>query len=101
MTTPNLKSHPFFEGLKEDYLELISRYADVESFRPGEYIFREGDPAQKFFIISKGKVDVEIQVPDSNPFSIQTLRDGDILGWSWFISLTAHGINSRFTGTPL
>ena len=82
MPAPEIKNHPFFKELKAEYVDLVSRYADVESFKPGEYIFREGDSAQKFFIISKGKVDVEIRVPDSHPFAIQSLRDGDVLGWS-------------------
>ena len=86
MPAPEIKNHPFFKELKAEYVDLVSRYADVESFKPGEYIFREGDSAQKFFIISKGKVDVEIHVPDSHPFAIQSLRDGDVLGWSWFIA---------------
>ena len=86
MKLQDLKTHPFFSGLNNEYLDLILRYSDIESFKPGEHIFREGDAAQKFYIIATGKVNVELQVPDSYPFSIQSLTDGDVLGWSWFIS---------------
>lgn len=86
MTSQELKNHPFFSGLKNEYLDLISRYTDVDSFKAGEYIFREGDAATKFYIISKGKVNIEVSVTGSHPFAIQTLHEGDILGWSWFIA---------------
>ncbi|MFA5060149.1 MAG: cyclic nucleotide-binding domain-containing protein [Candidatus Omnitrophota bacterium] len=95
--TPDLKDHPFFKGLKPEYLDLIAGYTAYDSFKPGEYIFKEGDAAAKFYIVSTGKVNVEVRVPDSHPFAIQTLKDGDILGWSWFIApnqwrFSAHAI---------
>ncbi len=97
MIIPILKNHPFFAGLKTEYIDLIARHAGVDTLKPGEYIFKEGDSAETFYIISLGKVNIEIQVPDSHPFAIQTLRDGDILGWSWFIEpnqwrFSAHAI---------
>lgn len=86
MTVPDLKSHAFFKGLKPEYIDLIARYAGADSFKPGEYIFKQGDPAHKFYIIGRGHVSIEVKMPDSHPFSIQRLGDGDILGWSWFIA---------------
>ena len=80
-----LKDYPFFADLKAEYLALITRHADTDLFKPGEYLFRENEHADKFFIVSQGKVNVEVQVQGSHPFSIQTLNPGDILGWSWFI----------------
>ena len=85
MTTPILINHPFFAGLKTEYLDLISHCTGLDTVKSGEYIFREGSAAEKFYVIYKGKVNVEIQLPDSHPFSIQTLEEGDVLGWSWFI----------------
>src|SRR3989338_5940552 len=85
MVSPILKNHPFFKGLKEEYADRIASYSKIESFKPGEYIFKEGGVADKFYIISRGKVNVEIQMPDSHPFSLQSLGEGDVLGWSWFI----------------
>ncbi len=86
MTSHSLKNHPFFAKLKPEYLDLIAGHTAVESFKPGEYIFAQGDSAEKFYIITKGKVNIEISEFSSHPFSIQTLHDGDILGWSWFIA---------------
>ena len=66
-------------------VDFISDHAGVESFKAGEYVFKEGDDAEKFYIICDGKISVEIQMPNSHPFSLQFLREGDVLGWSWFI----------------
>ena len=85
MASPIFENHPFFKGFKKEYIDLISSYSKIDSFKPGEYIFKEGEAAEKFYVICKGKINVEIQMPDSHPFSLQSLGEGDVLGWSWFI----------------
>ncbi|MDP2653745.1 MAG: cyclic nucleotide-binding domain-containing protein [Candidatus Omnitrophota bacterium] len=81
-----LENNPFFTGLKPEYLELISQYAHTDTFKPGECIVEEGGAADKFYVISSGKVNLEIQMPGSHPFAIQALERGDIIGWSWLIA---------------
>src|SRR3989338_3513096 len=95
MTSTIFENHPFFKGLKAEYVDLISSYSNIDSFKSGEYIFKEGDAAEKFYIISKGKVNIEIQMPNSHPFSLQSLREGDVLGWSWFIAPHQWRFSSR------
>lgn len=80
---PILEKHPFFAGLDERYLELLTGCATNLRFKPGEYLFREGDEAKQFFVIREGTVALEIFVPGTGPKKIQTLEDGDVVGWSW------------------
>jgi CRP/FNR family cyclic AMP-dependent transcriptional regulator len=54
-------------------------------FQPGEYVVREGDPANSFYVITRGSVAIETSVPYQEPVTIETLRDGDLLGWSWLV----------------
>lgn len=82
---PILESHPFLEGMEKRHIELIVGCARNVRFRAGEYVFREGEEANSFFIIRQGLVSVELYTPQKGPISVQTLRDGDILGWSWLI----------------
>ncbi len=95
MASPVFENHPFFKGLKTEYVDLISGCSDIVTFKPGEYIFKEGDAAENFYIIAKGKVNVEIQMPDSHPFSLQSLGEGNVLGWSWFIAPNQWRFSSR------
>ncbi len=82
---PVLAQHPFFADLDAETLDLISGCAANASFSAGEYIFREGDPADQFYVIRFGKISVEINTPNRGPHSVQTLGAGEVLGWSWLI----------------
>src|SRR5512137_492181 len=53
-----LASVPFFNGLAPADLALIAAAAREESFAPGATIFREGEPADRFYIILEGTVEV-------------------------------------------
>jgi len=80
-----LAEHPFFKDLKKEYLELILGCAKNVFYKAGEFIFREGEEANEFYIIRDGRVSLEISVPGKEPVVIQTLEDGEVLGWSWII----------------
>jgi CRP-like cAMP-binding protein len=72
-----------FDGLSDDQLELIAGCGVNTPFRAGQYLFREGDEANAFYAIRKGAVALEIAAPARPPLVIETLHDGDVLGWSW------------------
>jgi CRP-like cAMP-binding protein len=48
-----------------------------------EALCREGQAATEFFEIRSGVVALEIVVPGREALLIETLHDGDLLGWSW------------------
>lgn len=78
-----LAEHPFFEGLEPSYLSFIAGCGANVTFQAGQYIFHEGDPADHFYIVRHGKVQLEIFVPERGPLPTQTIAEGDVLGWSW------------------
>jgi CRP/FNR family transcriptional regulator, cyclic AMP receptor protein len=80
---PVLAAHPFFAGLPERYLELITKCAMNVRYAAGEYLFREGDPAMRFWIVREGAVALEIHAPEQGTLTIETIEGGEVLGWSW------------------
>jgi len=80
---PILAAHPFFKGLAPHYLRLAVGCAANVRFKPEEFICREGEEANEFYLIRDGRVALEVPVPGRGPHIIQTLEPGDILGWSW------------------
>lgn len=78
-----LAQHPFFEGLPQPHLELLTGCATNVVFKPGEYILREGGPADHFYIIRQGRVAIETNIPNRGAVVVESLEKGDILGWSW------------------
>lgn len=80
-----LGEHSFFLGLPSRYIELMVGCAKNVRFLSGETILREGDPADWFYLIREGKVAVQTTVPGRSPVTLQTLGEGEILGWSWLV----------------
>jgi CRP-like cAMP-binding protein len=92
---PVIAAHPFAQGLPREHLELLVGCAMNRVFRPGEYLIREGDPANYFFLIRQGKVSVDVAAPGSGDQPVQTLVGGDVLGWSWLIPPYRYRFNAR------
>ena len=81
---PILAAHPFFKGLDPRYLKLILECASRETFTPGQFLCRDNEEARKFYVIHHGRVAVEIYRARRGPVTIQTLGEGEVLGWLWF-----------------
>ncbi|MGD0695987.1 MAG: cyclic nucleotide-binding domain-containing protein [Terriglobia bacterium] len=80
-----LIEHPFFAGMKEQYMELLVGCASNVRFDAGQFILREGEEANKFYLIRQGQVALEVHAPGRGSITIQTLGAGEILGWSWLV----------------
>lgn len=80
-----LAEHPFFAEMKREHLEIIAGCASNVVFDKNTFIFREGEEASRFYVIRQGKVALEIHGAGMGTVTIQTLGDGDILGWSWLM----------------
>jgi CRP/FNR family cyclic AMP-dependent transcriptional regulator len=77
-----LSEHPFFRDLDPHHLATVVGCASNVKFEPGEYLFREGDAAERFFVVRFGRVAVETSAP-RGALTIETVDSGDVLGWSW------------------
>lgn len=78
-----IAEHPFLRGLKPKHLRLLADNAIRMWYEAGELIFREHDPANRFYLIEEGRVSLESHRRDEPPTQIQTIGRGDVLGWSW------------------
>jgi CRP-like cAMP-binding protein len=74
---------PIFSGLDGSYLELIAGCGTNTGFEAGQYLFREGDQADTFYLVRHGRVLLETFVPGRGALTIQTVDEGDVVGWSW------------------
>ncbi len=83
---PTLASHPFLKGLDPALLALLVGCASNVRFDTNGVVFRDGEPANQFFLIREGKIAIEIPVPGRGETMIQTLGAGEVLGWSWLIA---------------
>src|SRR5262245_25770760 len=78
-----IRLHPFFSGMEPAHLDVVACHARKETYKAGEMLFREGEPADRFFLILKGKVALEAHDLADGTALVQDLGAGDVLGWSW------------------
>jgi CRP/FNR family cyclic AMP-dependent transcriptional regulator len=76
---------PVFHGLDPAQLELIAGCASNAVFAAEERLFREGDPADVFFLVRHGVVALDRYVPNHGVIREGTVGPGEIVGWSWLI----------------
>lgn len=80
-----LMEHPFLKGLEPRHIKLLAGCASNVVFKAGQFIFREGEEADKFYLIRHGKVVVETYIPQKGPIVIRTRSEDDVFGWSWMV----------------
>jgi CRP-like cAMP-binding protein len=74
----------FFSGMDDDELLTIAVHAHAAHFDAGTEILHQGQPAEEFFLIIEGRIEVEVETPEE-PLVVQDLGPGDILGISWML----------------
>ena len=75
--------HPFLAGLNPSQLALLTDCAIPVHFKKGQTILREGEMANRFYLIESGRVVLESGEGFGEPVIIETIGAGDLLGWSW------------------
>ena len=80
-----IAEHPFFANLGSCYTTLLVSCASNVRFDTGSYILREGEEANEFYLIRHGRVALEIAPPQRKAIVVDTLSEGEILGWSWLL----------------
>jgi CRP-like cAMP-binding protein len=78
--------HPLFQGMKAAHLAVVATGARTVEFAAGEFLFREGEPANCCYLIEQGKVALEAHEPANGTTLVQTLGAGEVLGWSWMFA---------------
>jgi CRP-like cAMP-binding protein len=71
----SLRRAPLFENLSKSELEHLAKRTEDLEVEPGKVLCREGEPAQEFFVIIDGEVEVT-----RNGERIRTLGPGDFFG---------------------
>lgn len=76
---------PLFVGLDEVQLALVAGCGRNVTFDGNDRLFREGDPADTFFLVRHGIVALETYVPNRGALTVDTVGPGEIAGWSWLV----------------
>jgi len=75
--------HPFLAGMSRTHLMLLTDCAIATHIKKQQTILREGEFANRFYLIETGRVVLESVNRFGDLVVIETIGSGDLLGWSW------------------
>jgi CRP-like cAMP-binding protein len=75
--------HPLFKDFGREQIKIIQGCASNVRFEAGQFVYREGEEAARFYLLRQGRVSVEAFIVGRGALPIETLSPGDLLGWSW------------------
>ena len=81
-----LQRLPIAEELGKTRLERMAEVASLEEHAAGTRLFNEGGPADDPRIIISGLVSLVINVPHKGEMVVNTVSDGELLGFSALLS---------------
>ncbi|MCP5039833.1 MAG: cyclic nucleotide-binding domain-containing protein, partial [bacterium] len=74
------KSIPMMRGLTKAQARIAALMTSVESFAPGEAIFRVGDPGDELFVVIEGELLVSIEGAGGQRLELNRCKRGDVVG---------------------
>lgn len=78
-----LKQGDLFWGMDTDFVKEAMAATTKENLEEGEVVFREGDPAESFYILVKGRI--KLTLGEKSREVYVAYQPGEIIGWSSLI----------------
>ena len=78
-----LKQKDIFWGMDKNFVKVIMDIAETETHNEGEWLFREGDPANSFYILLKGRI--KLSLGETGHIVYVVSNAGEAFGWSSLI----------------
>lgn len=82
VTFDDLRKIFLFENLTDTMLGKMLPFVDMRLFSNDVKIFKEGEKAEFFFMLMKGKIVLEMQISEKINVSLGSIKTGGSFGWS-------------------
>ncbi|MEI6278648.1 MAG: Crp/Fnr family transcriptional regulator [Verrucomicrobiae bacterium] len=94
----SLRRTPVFAGLPEEDLAMIADLSILKTYRKGEYVFRQRDPAHGFFIVRRGIINVHRVGADGREQVIHLFRPGESFAENSLFNESGYLTDARSVG---
>jgi CRP-like cAMP-binding protein len=78
--TDRLKDLPLFHGLSEPDLARILQVARTKTVQDGEFLFFQGDPADRIFVLLTGRIKLTKSAPGEQPILLRMIQPVAVIG---------------------
>ena len=92
-----LSGNDFFAGLGPESIDFLANHSRLRPVSAGEALFHYGEKADRFYLITRGSVSVEVVAIEGPALVLQSLGAGALIGWSWLIAPYKWSFQARAT----
>ena len=73
-----------FSDFTDDEIKALAILANEEHYEPGQFVFREGDEANKMYLLLQGQIEMLMNNNGAGTHQavVMTVQPGEIFGWS-------------------
>jgi CRP-like cAMP-binding protein len=95
MVVERLKRQEILQFLRPEQVDLLSEASKVAKFKAGEMVYRQGERADRFYIVLKGQVSLRLPAKTAGlSVLIDELTEGDMFGGCVSTDLDAYSLNA-------
>jgi CRP-like cAMP-binding protein len=80
-----LRYYPYFAGVENETLKEVAEISEEKTVPAGQTLFKEGETAKDLLILTRGHVDVLLELGSGKQVKVDAIVPGDILSWSALI----------------
>jgi CRP/FNR family transcriptional regulator, cyclic AMP receptor protein len=81
-----LRRYPYFAAAHEEGLHALAMMCDEVVVPAGTVMYREGDRADKLYILVEGEVDIQYTPASGELRTVDTIVPGELLMWSALVA---------------
>lgn len=85
ITTETIQGLAFFDGITEEQAKAIAEIAVITHYQAGDVVQYEGEDIEAFYFVQSGLVALEINMEHDKNVTIDTIKPGELFGWSAFV----------------
>jgi CRP-like cAMP-binding protein len=95
--TQQIAGSSLMAGLPPEFVEFLASRAKARHLAANEVLFHTGEKARSFYLITNGRIAVEVAAIEGPSLPLQDLSAGSMLGWSWLIPPSRWAFQARAT----
>lgn len=90
-----LAQHAFLADMASWHIAKLAACAQAVDLSPGHYIWRQGQRPEMVYLVSRGRVALEIQIPNQGALEVESIREGEFLPWLWLGGVSRRRFDAR------
>jgi len=90
VTIEDLRNIYLLQNLSDEMLKRILPMVHAHQFKDREVVFEEGERADNFYMLKRGKILLEVEISEAIIISLGSIKSGYSFGWSALIPVSSY-----------